>query len=109
MTSKICQESIVLEPDASYPLHICANRYWEENDHNIRGHAQIVTLLFLHSTSFHKETWEPTINFLFDHFRQNSSSVGIHEMWAIECPNHGASALLNSEALQTPEYRSQCG
>lgn len=120
--------SVVYDPRDGYPLHLTAKRYRlaESGDRDVEDSGAL-TLIFLHSTSFHKETWEPTIvrSDLFpvdlpttrDIIQERifelvatdkNKNVKIHEAWAIECPNHGASAELNELALQKPEYFHSC-
>ncbi|KAF8838206.1 hypothetical protein BDN67DRAFT_109238 [Paxillus ammoniavirescens] len=71
------------------------------------------TLIVLHSTSFHKETWEPTLQHLFDSSIQKHTScrtrLKIRCAWVIECPNHGESAALNDDALQHPPFHRTFG
>jgi hypothetical protein len=67
-----------------------------------------LTLIFLHSTSFHKETWELAIGALFRLAVQSTNSgFKIREAWAIDAPNHGVSAELNEKELLLPEF-SNC-
>ncbi|KAJ7806152.1 alpha/beta-hydrolase [Mycena olivaceomarginata] len=54
-----------------------------------------VALLFAHGTGFHKEIWEPTIESLFN----ASSPQVIREAWAVDCQNHGESAIANEATL----------
>lgn len=122
MALSICQESYVCEPDASYRLYICAKRYQlkDYNNGNHRHHDDSealaisipATLIFLHSTSFHKETWEPTISSLLELLTGNQDALAqqtsVQDIWAIDCPNHGQSATLNQVALQQPEFLGQC-
>jgi len=56
-----------------------------------------LTLIFLHSTSFPKEIWEPTIEDLLR--GQNRRKPRIREAYAIDCPNHGVAAVLNDGLL----------
>ncbi|TFK86474.1 alpha/beta-hydrolase [Polyporus arcularius HHB13444] len=59
-----------------------------------------VSLLFLHGVSYHKETWIPTIEHLFD-MQANTPQSGfaVIEAWAIDSPSHGQSAILNDARL----------
>ncbi|KII96155.1 hypothetical protein PLICRDRAFT_170729 [Plicaturopsis crispa FD-325 SS-3] len=99
------QESFVYEPCFDYPLHITAKRYWHPAFDPLDAEcADTLTLIFLHSTSFHKETWEPTMERLFNLSLARSGPLKIKEAWALDCPNHGAAAQLNEQALQAPEF-----
>lgn len=98
---------IVLEPTLAYPLSIAAKqyRYRVPNRADSRTQPDAITLILLHGTSFHMETWEPCLTRIFDlaarsHQNANACGVNIREAWVIECPNHGGSALLNEKALR---------
>ncbi|EDR04986.1 uncharacterized protein LACBIDRAFT_303937 [Laccaria bicolor S238N-H82] len=96
-------QSIIIAPTSSYPLHITAKRYpFPRFDVDANPRAR--TLLVLHSTSFHKETWEPLLSRLFDLATREGGEALIREAWAVECPNHGESVELNEEALKEGEY-----
>lgn len=95
-------ESIICSPTPSYPFHIAAKRYSSEDDsgtaeHRYRGPDQDLTLVFLHSTSFPKEIWEPTIEHLLQ--ARSQRNTRIREAYAIDCPNHGVAAVLNDGLL----------
>ena|ERR1700691_1692948 len=101
------EQSVIYTPRDGYPFHITAKRYWSQagldgNDPNA------VTLVVLHATGFHKETWEPSLEHIFDLAIRGDGIVKIREVWAIECPNHGASAHLNESTLQQPAFRHNC-
>lgn len=87
---------IVLEPTSAYPLSITAEQYCYHIPNKVDSHTQdpdTITLILLHGTSFHKETWEPTLMHIFDLAAKrnpNAGGVDIREAWAIECPNHVA-------------------
>ncbi|KAF9653902.1 hypothetical protein BDM02DRAFT_3216155 [Thelephora ganbajun] len=95
-------ETITCSPTASYPYHIAAKRYsahhggcitewwYDERDKDL-------TLIFLHSTSFPKEIWEPTIEGLLQ--GRDRWKTRIREAYAIDCPNHGVAAVLNDGLL----------
>ncbi|EGO30149.1 hypothetical protein SERLADRAFT_341696, partial [Serpula lacrymans var. lacrymans S7.9] len=101
-------------PSPDYPLYITAKRYWLAEFEAHDADPEALTLILLHSTSFHKETWEPTVERVFRHLSQRGARSGLRRVkvrcaWVIESPNHGESAQLNQEALQHPPfYRSFC-
>lgn len=100
----LLKETVVYPPDHTYPLHVIANRYrLPDKGEDERG----LTLICMHSTSFHKETWEPTLERLFECV-ERSDQLSIREAWSIEVPNHGESALLNENALTLPEFSNNC-
>lgn len=96
-------QSYVFDARPHYPLLISVNRYWvpefESKD------ADAATLVLAHATGFHKELWEPVLEDLYDQVavssRTDSSASKIRDAWAIDCPNHGESAVLNEETLST--------
>lgn len=100
--------AVVLEPDESYPLFVTAKCYEPVHSGSVgKLSSDSLTLILLHSTSFHKETWEPFLEDLFD-LVQKAGRPSISEAWAIECPNHGESASLNEELLLLPEFHNNC-
>ncbi|KAI0299402.1 Alpha/beta hydrolase fold-1 [Multifurca ochricompacta] len=91
-------QSYVFDPRPHSPLLVSVKRYWvpgfESTD------ADAVTLILAHATSFHKEHWEPVLEDLYDRVATPSSPASkIRDAWAIDCPNHGESAILNEETL----------
>ncbi|EIW81792.1 hypothetical protein CONPUDRAFT_164564 [Coniophora puteana RWD-64-598 SS2] len=130
---RIDVKTFICPPDHVYPLHIIAKRYTfprpppsteEENE------EEGLTLLVLHSTSFHKETWEPTLRELAGVIFRNRQGDSQHDSeykkggegrrdvkadakakrergrlwvdtaWVVECPNHGESAVLNRSIVR---------
>jgi hypothetical protein len=113
--AELLKDTIIYQPHRGYPLHITANRYYcrPRPGHNVEDDPDALTLICLHSTSFHKETWEPTLARLFQLAAEqvkgkNDRCVNIREAWAIEAPNHGTSGCLNQDALLLPEYHNNC-
>ncbi|KAF4600442.1 hypothetical protein EYR38_005070 [Pleurotus pulmonarius] len=99
------QESVTYPADESYPFAVVAKRYWTEAFEANASDPEAPTLIFLHSTSFHKETWEPTLTHLF-HLLAGSSRAGkIREAWALDCPNHGEASAINEAVFNRPENR----
>ncbi|TRM66988.1 Alpha/beta hydrolase fold-1 [Schizophyllum amplum] len=76
-----------------YPLLVSVKRYWDPQASSDAPDA--LTLVWTHATGFHNEVSEPVIEDLYA-----LHGLRIHDMWAIECPNHGASAALNERELQ---------
>lgn len=114
----ILEESVTLPPDISatdgkktgYPLYITAKRYFAKGFEVPEGDTDAVTILALHSTSFHKETWEPTVEALIDAMaRAGAGKVKVHEVWAVDCPNHGQAGVLNREILKREEFSNDFG
>lgn len=104
MVQKLDAEVVYLPPDDTYPFYITAKRY---SSPAFGDDPEAFTLVLLHSTSFFKEAWEPTLEDLADSVSTQFNCL-IREAWAIECPNHGASAELNEGILQLPEHRCSC-
>jgi len=92
-------EPYTLQPSSEYTLFTTAKRYWIPELEGNASNPSAQTLIFLHSTSFHKESWEPALEDLFQLAAQPESKLVIREAWAIDCPNHGESASLNHRAL----------
>jgi hypothetical protein len=102
----LSEESILLPPDTSesgagYPFFITAKRYFSREVDRLDEDKASVTVLALHSTSFHKETWEPTLDALFNVMATcGGGKVVVREVWAVDCPNHGQSGALNAKILK---------
>lgn len=91
------KETYTFDPRPNYPLLSTANRYFDASSPHLNN-PDALTLVFAHGTGFHKEQWEPTIEDL----QQFAEETGlkIREVWSIEAPNHGDSAILNEETLK---------
>lgn len=97
-------ESYVIDPTPDYPLFLIAKRYWIPEFDRHAANPAAVTLIVLHSTSFHKETWEPALEDLFALAAQSCSTALIREAWAIDCPNHGEAGQRNRDTLCGPDF-----
>ncbi|KAF8065215.1 Alpha/beta hydrolase fold-1 [Lyophyllum atratum] len=100
------EEAIRDGPRDGYPLITTAKRYWLPELEAMASDPNALTLVLLHSTSFHKETWEPSLERLLKHSAQQGSHVKIREAWALDCPNHGEAGHVNEGLLHEPEYRN---
>ncbi|KAI0711314.1 hypothetical protein C8Q76DRAFT_797631 [Earliella scabrosa] len=72
-----------------------ANRYV----HKLRPRNPGLTLVLLHGIGAHKETWEPIIKRLLKLLHDCNTSIHIQEIWALDCVQHGDSALLNEAVM----------
>ncbi|KAJ7191741.1 Alpha/beta hydrolase fold-1 [Mycena pura] len=84
-----------IAPSALCPFHVDAIQYLPAH-----AHAHGLTLVFLHATNTHKESFEPALRHLL-----RAPRLRICDVWCIENPNHGSSALKNRTLLDTPAYR----
>jgi hypothetical protein len=102
-TLRLQSQSYVFDARPHYPLLVSVKRYWvpefESKD------ADAATLVFAHATGFHKELWEPVLEELYA--VSSGTNSKIRDAWAIDCPNHGESAVLNEETLSTG-YKPVC-
>ncbi|KAJ6498321.1 alpha/beta-hydrolase [Mycena vulgaris] len=64
-----------------------------------RSGAIPVALVFAHCVGTHKETWVPTIEYLYQFQSSATSGVTIVEAWSMDSPNHGEAAAINDKAL----------
>jgi len=110
-------DAVTYPPRDGYPLFITAKRYTLPEFDAYKEDRDALTLIFLHSTASHKESWEATLEKVFSlalcgieegKKKRSSEVVKIREAWCLDCPNHGASAMLNERVLQTPEYYLSC-
>ena len=119
---KLLEESFTLPPDIPasgrgewrtgyYSLFITAKRYRvRASEKAFQNDADAITVLALHSTSSHKEMWEPTLEALLQVLeeRNDSARVKIREVWAVDCPNHGHAGVLNREVLERQLLTPNC-
>ncbi|KAG7095594.1 hypothetical protein E1B28_006324 [Marasmius oreades] len=98
--AKLLCEPFVLDPRPAYPLRITAKRYTLEGIVS-RGDVQSaqpgLTLILLHATGSHKEVWEVTVQYLLQ--KANQENLKIDDVFSIESPSHGESAVLNEKEL----------
>lgn len=50
-----------------------------------------------------KETWEPTIEHLFENDDGNTGPARVLECWAIDGQSHGEASILNDDVLSTKQ------
>ncbi|KAJ7602884.1 hypothetical protein FB45DRAFT_1046386 [Roridomyces roridus] len=86
-----------LPPSQACPFHVDAVQYLPEQPYK-KG----FTLVFFHAMNTHKEQFETAIGYLLQQPHR------IRDVWCIENPNHGSSAVKNRALLDTPEYRDKC-
>ncbi|KAJ7196947.1 Alpha/beta hydrolase fold-1 [Mycena pura] len=98
------EEAVTYAPSGGYPLYLTAKRYWLPAFDAHARDPSALTLLLLHATSFHKETWMPTLEAIFALASSADSPFKIREAWCLDCPNHGASGQLNATVLLQPEF-----
>ena len=99
--------AVAVPPSAAYPLHVTAKCYRPAGRGAGDDEPDALTFIFLHSAGFHKEMFEPTIEALFA-AAAHSARPRVREAWAIECPTHGESAVLNEAILRRPEWDDKC-
>ena len=102
---------VTTEPNDTYPLIVTAKCY---RPHSPGGDSTTgLTFVLLHSVGSHKESWEPTIAELFTISsacaKDRIADLSIREVWSVECPTHGRSAVLNEKILRQPEWDGKCG
>jgi len=102
-------QSYVFDARPQCPLLVSVKRYWVQGFESTDPDA--VTLVLAHATSFHKELWEPVLEDLYTQAVVSpwacSPVLKIRDAWAIDCPNHGESAVLNEETLLS-NYTPTC-
>ncbi|KAJ7224126.1 hypothetical protein GGX14DRAFT_557016 [Mycena pura] len=71
--------------------------------------SRSIVLLLAHGLGFHKEHWEPflqELSRLLTDFSQDRQTVT--EAWALDCQDHGDSAVLNEQALSISHRFVSC-
>lgn len=106
---EVFSKNYVFDPRPRFPFRIVAKRYWigeldpdaDDNDIFSKTREDVRTLVLMHGVAAHKEHWEPTIQWLFENERAlTAAPVRLRDMWSIDLPNHGDSAVLNEEVLR---------
>ena len=103
----VLSKSYVFDPRPRLPFQIVAKRYWVgecpdaiDDGAVASTREDVLTPVFLHGSGGHKEQWETIVQRLFQNQQSAmQSAVRFHDMWSIDMPNHGDSAILNEELL----------
>ncbi|KAK0193098.1 Alpha/beta hydrolase fold-1 [Armillaria mellea] len=91
----------VIETSSSGTRLKAAVKRYRPEDGGESNKAEYI-LVFAHGTGFHKEHWEVIIQRLFA--LALSSQIRILEAWAVDAQTHGASAAMNEETIEAPEF-----
>ncbi|KAL0945388.1 hypothetical protein HGRIS_000882 [Hohenbuehelia grisea] len=97
-TSAMDQRLVVVAPSHVCPFYVQALQYTPHDSHD-----DGVTLLLFHAMMLHKETYHTMLTSLLQ-----VPGLRIKDVWCIENPNHGRSAVMNTELLDSPQYRERC-
>ncbi|KAI6029090.1 hypothetical protein BKA83DRAFT_676790 [Pisolithus microcarpus] len=68
---------------------------------------QGLTLVLTHGLSSHKESYHPTITHLLRSNAARTRANWIREIWSVDMPNHGESAVLNRAYLEDRQERGR--
>ncbi|KAL4255131.1 AB hydrolase superfamily protein [Pleurotus pulmonarius] len=99
--------TVTVPPSSASPFYVQALQYTPEPEYS---RDDGLTLILFHAMNLHKETFhglvarvleDPTIN--------SEGGVKIKDIWCIDNPNHGLSALLNAQLLGTDERKDKWG
>lgn len=101
LSTRTQSESYLFDPRPNYPFLLTAKRYWKPSATH-SSHPDALTLICTHGTGFHKELWEPTLEYLW-----LLDGVKVREIWSIDAPNHGDATIHNEDTLQWG-YDSVC-
>jgi pimeloyl-ACP methyl ester carboxylesterase len=96
-------EEYGFDPRPQFPFVVKMKRYPNLDDEQNR-----FALILLHGNGFPKETWEPIVERIFATENAKPNGLRIREAWAIDAPNHGDTAALNAELLQSGAYDITC-
>ncbi|KAH9944897.1 Alpha/beta hydrolase fold-1 [Amylocystis lapponica] len=92
-------QTYLFDPRPNYPFLIAAKRYWLDQP-GLADDPQALTLVCAHALSVSKECWNPVVDDFFALTRNRGSRVRVRDIWSIEAPNHGDSAVLNEDTLR---------
>ncbi|KAH7883452.1 Alpha/beta hydrolase fold-1 [Phlebopus sp. FC_14] len=62
-----------------------------------------ISLVFTHGVAGHKEQWHPVVTRLLEH--HDTTKCDIREIWSLDFPNHGETAMLNRTILDERKAR----
>lgn len=96
---RLSTRNYVFDPRPAYPYVSAVKRYWIEGSPYLND-EDAITLVLTHGTGFTKELWEPAIDDLLAMNVREGGKIKIREIWAIDSPNHGESAVLNAKEFQ---------
>ncbi|TBU57225.1 Alpha/beta hydrolase family-domain-containing protein [Dichomitus squalens] len=111
MKSSMLEEADFVLPGAGdYPQLRCAFVRWRPRStcvgrstsgaHRYPEGTFRLSLILLHCVGIHKETWQPTIEHLFEALRSEPDPrFAVVEAWAMDAPQHGHAASLNAHVL----------
>ncbi|KAJ7640801.1 Alpha/beta hydrolase fold-1 [Mycena polygramma] len=94
----LLRERLDVLPEQSYPFHVLAIKYTYEGN-PYQDSTDGFTLILTHSLGVHAETWDITIAQLFRLSTSTDSRVKIKQIFSIESPNHGRSAVVNAAEI----------
>ena len=102
-----CAAKYIVDADSDYDLKVIANLYAADPPCDVTGSDQDgMTLVLCHATGFSKEIWELFLRHFFKRVNADKK-LKIEAVYSIESPNHGESAILNEDILNT-KYRNNC-
>ncbi|KAI0682327.1 hypothetical protein C8T65DRAFT_597105, partial [Cerioporus squamosus] len=86
-------------------LTLALTRFRPSSPPEVETHGERLSILFIHGISYHKETWIPTVERLFElQSKAINSNFTIAEAWVLDGANHGRAAILNeTKLLSKPE------
>ncbi|EJD00106.1 alpha/beta-hydrolase [Fomitiporia mediterranea MF3/22] len=102
-TPTLSSETFLVDSTPSFDLKVLAKRYVPNPPFKLSSSPHAITLVCFHATGFFKETWEPLLQRLLSRLQETQdakSSLQIGDIFSIESPNHGESAVLNEEVLE---------
>jgi pimeloyl-ACP methyl ester carboxylesterase len=105
----VLSKNYTFDPRPLLPFRIVAKRYWIEEcpyaidlDSSSKTREDVLTLVFVHGIGAHKELGEPMIQRLFQNQQAATRRiVRFHDIWLLDMPNQGDSAILNEETLRS--------
>ena len=105
----VFSKNYTFDPRPRFPFRLVVKRYWigepclDADDHDTfsKTREDVLTLVFMGGIGAHKEHCEPTIQRLFENQQATSrGTVRFRDMWSLDMPNQGDSAILNEEILR---------
>ncbi|KAF9478461.1 alpha/beta-hydrolase [Pholiota conissans] len=99
MSAKLSVEKYALTTQTYGVPLICTMKKYTRPGISKDPNAPGVILLLGHGAGFFKETWEPTIEDLYEMDDKRPSGSIIREIWGLDCQNHGEACTVNEDTL----------
>lgn len=107
MSVQLASDLHTFDPRPNSPFLISLVRYYirqrsltPQNAHLASTDPDALTFVVAHGTGFHKEQHRPMLDDLFELLVEAKGKIKVRDVWVVDAPNHGDSAVLNEKLLR---------